>query len=561
MRPKVSRQRIRILSKAVSFGVLGGLIAGCSSGFSRFDTSVYDSATPQQTAAANPYPGNVDQTTTAGISRRLAPMAPVAPKAVPAAVYHPAEPTHAAPQQAYYQPNPATPSAPQPIYQTATRQPLSAQPQPSAPAYQPPPPSLPQSASWRGNGEINRSSLAAPSQQPAYVPPQPTPVAAAPAVQYPRVADPVTTASVGRENGWTSTGGTRITVRSGETLYNISKRYGVPVTALQAANNLKSAEAIQAGQQIVIPNYVYSASAPVSAPDNNPKTRASRAGTGTIGEARMSSVIVPTRRPFQTAGSSALPRYQPVQQGSQQGNFQTPDYSAVTGSVGNAGSGQTYTVQSGDSLSRIGSRFGVSVAALQAHNGLSGPHIKIGQRLAIPGGTGSTQTANLAAQGDQYGVDPFVTGSIAPKSANSARSKISADQSKAPKASGISDFRWPVRGRVVSGFGEKQTGGKNDGIDISVPEGTAVRAAENGVVIYTGEEISMYGKLILVRHENGWVSAYAHNRDFEVSKGDQVRRGQIIARSGRTGQADRPKLHFELRKNSNPVDPAKYLSS
>ncbi|MEO0910588.1 MAG: M23 family metallopeptidase, partial [Pseudomonadota bacterium] len=86
------------------------------------------------------------------------------------------------------------------------------------------------------------------------------------------------------------------------------------------------------------------------------------------------------------------------------------------------------------------------------------------------------------------------------------------------------------------------------------------RETAAGVVIYAGDEISTYGNLILVRHENDWVSAYAHNKDFKVKKGDRVSRGQIIARSGKTGDADRPKLHFELRKNSNPVDPKRHLS-
>lgn len=119
------------------------------------------------------------------------------------------------------------------------------------------------------------------------------------------------------------------------------------------------------------------------------------------------------------------------------------------------------------------------------------------------------------------------------------------------------DFRWPARGRVIAGFG---TGG-NEGINIALPEGTPVRAAEGGTVAYAGSELKGFGNLILIRHENGYVSAYAHNRDLLVKRGDTVRRGQVIANSGRTGNVNAPQLHFEIRRGSEPVDPMPYLRS
>ena len=158
-------------------------------------------------------------------------------------------------------------------------------------------------------------------------------------------------------------------------------------------------------------------------------------------------------------------------------------------------------------------------------------------------------TASISRSAPQ--VDPIVTG-VTPQLS---------PEKPTPVRTGISEFRWPVKGRVVSSFGESVANRKNEGIDISVPEGTAVRASENGVVIYAGNEISAYGNLVLVRHDDNWVSAYAHNREFAVKKGDTVRRGQIIARSGRTGDASSPKLHFELRKNSVPVDPKLHLAN
>ncbi len=117
------------------------------------------------------------------------------------------------------------------------------------------------------------------------------------------------------------------------------------------------------------------------------------------------------------------------------------------------------------------------------------------------------------------------------------------------------DFRWPARGRVIAGFG---TGG-NEGINIALPEGTPVRAAEGGTVAYAGSELKGYGNLILIRHDNGYVSAYAHNRDLLVKRGDTVRRGQVISNSGRTGNVNAPQLHFEIRRGSDPVDPMPYL--
>lgn len=119
------------------------------------------------------------------------------------------------------------------------------------------------------------------------------------------------------------------------------------------------------------------------------------------------------------------------------------------------------------------------------------------------------------------------------------------------------DFRWPARGRVIAGFG---TGG-NEGINIALPEGTPVRAAEGGTVAYAGSELKGYGNLILIRHDDGYVSAYAHNRDLLVKRGDNVRRGQVISNSGRTGNVNAPQLHFEIRRGSDPVDPMPYLRS
>ena len=123
-------------------------------------------------------------------------------------------------------------------------------------------------------------------------------------------------------------------------------------------------------------------------------------------------------------------------------------------------------------------------------------------------------------------------------------------------ASVSGEFRWPARGRVIAGFGAN---GGNEGINIAVPEGTPVKAAEAGTVTYAGSEVKGYGNLVLIRHENGFVSAYAHNGSLSVKRGEQVKRGQVIATSGQTGNVTSPQLHFEIRKGATPVDPMKHL--
>ncbi len=120
-------------------------------------------------------------------------------------------------------------------------------------------------------------------------------------------------------------------------------------------------------------------------------------------------------------------------------------------------------------------------------------------------------------------------------------------------------FRWPVRGRIISDFGVKPGGSKNDGINLAVPSGTDIKAAEDGTIVYAGNELKGFGNLVLIRHDNGWVSAYAHNKALKVRRGDVVRRGQTIAMAGATGSVTQPQLHFELRKDNKPVDPMNYL--
>ena len=131
---------------------------------------------------------------------------------------------------------------------------------------------------------------------------------------------------------------------------------------------------------------------------------------------------------------------------------------------------------------------------------------------------------------------------------------------KAAEPSGaMPSFGWPVRGRLIAGFGSKPDGTQNDGINLAVPEGTPIKAADDGVVAYAGNELKGYGNLVLISHANGFVSAYAHASELMVKRGDTVKRGQVIAHAGQTGNVTSPQLHFEIRKGSTPVDPTQYL--
>ena len=128
----------------------------------------------------------------------------------------------------------------------------------------------------------------------------------------------------------------------------------------------------------------------------------------------------------------------------------------------------------------------------------------------------------------------------------------------APRAS--SRFLWPLEGKLLSSFGPKKGGLHNDGINIAAPRGAPVRAAENGVVAYAGNELRGFGNLLLIKHADGWTSAYAHNEELLVRRGDRVKRGQVIAKVGSSGSVTSPQLHFELRQGARAVDPVKLLS-
>lgn len=362
------------------------------------------------------------------------------------------------------------------------------------------------------SGGVTRGELAPVSNASSAPAPQPTQTASIPLAETAGGTMAQQHASV---NG--NEAGTRVTVQAGDTVYGLARRYGVPADTIMRANNMSPSDNLRSGSKILIP--------------------------GASSEIVTQTASVATTKAAETAKTVA------------------------------AG---TYKVQEGDTLSRIASRTGASVTAIKQANGLSDGAIRIGQTLKIPGSGGSTQVASAApATPVKTDAAPAATKTAAapapaPKQPEKSEQvaaytppkkteKVIDEASEtAPDATGIGRMRWPVRGRVISQFG-KGGGKTSDGIDISVPEGTSVKAAENGVVIYAGDGLKEFGNTVLVRHEDGLVTVYGHASNLKVQRGDKVKRGQEIAVSGMSGQTDAPKLHFEVRKNSAPVDPAAYL--
>ena len=237
----------------------------------------------------------------------------------------------------------------------------------------------------------------------------------------------------------------------------------------------------------------------------------------------------------------------------------------------------THTVHAGETLASIASHYGVPAATIARYNHL-GPSDRpqIGQKLAL------TAPARLPTASDGAQADKIATAAIAPRipepkaaalptpaeprkvvtAAPLTPAPAAAPEPVAPAAAKAEelDFRWPVRGRVIAKFGPQPSGGNVDGIKIAVPQGTPVHAAEAGVVAYAGTELKPYGNLVLIRHANGWVTAYAHNSTIDVKNGEPIKRGQVIARAGQTGNVSQPQVHFEIRKGKTPVDPMAHLS-
>ena len=318
------------------------------------------------------------------------------------------------------------------------------------------------------------------------------------------------------KRGWNWEGGTAITVQKGDTIDGLVTRYGVPASAIAEANNIPNGAALKPGQRLVIPKYEVTGSTTPRAASNAPHT------------------------PAPTIGAPAT-----------------------------SGSQHVHVVAPGETLMALSRKYHKPLGAIAKANNIE-PHtmVKVGDRIAIPG------VAPQAAAKPPAPASLTQAPTPAPKVASVPAAPVAAPsaamvtpaardpeppKAKADVTAAMPSFRWPVNGRVITAFGPKPSGQQNDGINVSVPEGTPIKAAEDGVVAYAGNELKTYGNLVLVRHSNGYVTAYAHASEIMVKRDDPVKRGQIIAKAGQTGSVAAPQLHFEIRKGSTPVDPAPFL--
>ncbi len=230
--------------------------------------------------------------------------------------------------------------------------------------------------------------------------------------------------------------------------------------------------------------------------------------------------------------------------------------------------GTVYTVKKGDTLGRIANNYNVDLYGLARANSIGSPYtIYVDQQLRIPGTSTIVQTAGKTASQPPSRPSPAPSpppsqssGKKPPATepAATAKSTIPAKVPPPPPSSNHG-FIWPINGKVISSFGAKAGGLHNDGINIAATHGSPVKAVENGVVAYAGNQLRGFGNLLLVKHANGFITAYAHNAELLVRRGDKVMKGQDIATVGSTGNVNSPQLHFELRKGKKPLNPKKYL--
>ena len=212
-----------------------------------------------------------------------------------------------------------------------------------------------------------------------------------------------------------------------------------------------------------------------------------------------------------------------------------------------------YTVRRGDTLFSISRRWNVPVQTIAQANRLSAPYpLSVGQQILVPQAGSAPQPARMAAA-------PVAPQARAVPAPANARDVGDLARSASITSGYGGQFAWPLRGAVISQFGMNNGGKRNDGVNISAPAGTPVRAAADGEVVYRGDELDGYGNLLLVKHDGGFVTAYAHNDAMLVRKGQKVRRGQVIAKVGQSGGVSTPQLHFEVRQDLQAIDPIAML--
>jgi murein DD-endopeptidase MepM/ murein hydrolase activator NlpD len=367
--------------------------------------------------------------------------------------------------------------------------------------------------------------------------------------------DAIVTGTTPKVSGWSSTNAPSVTLRPGESVAILAKRYGVPEKEILRANGMKTAAAAKPGQVVLIPTYNGGNAAKASAQATDLSKNGQAPQPGKSQEQNLA--VVP-------GANSARDK-----------SLASADPTSKTPGAGKSpkGAGGTYVVKPGDSLAKIAKTTGSSIDELKAANNLSAGSIRIGQELSLPNGASSPdgmKTASIPAKAEPKPVaQPAAATATAAAQPATYKAPVATETvdeaakkevaSAAPQATGISKYRWPVRGAVIAAYGANVNGSRNDGIDISVPQGTPIKAAENGVVIYAGNGLKELGNTVLVRHDDGTVTVYGNADTLSVARGQKIQRGQTVAVSGMSGNVKQPQVHFEVRKDATPVNPITFL--
>ncbi|MDP4003531.1 peptidoglycan DD-metalloendopeptidase family protein [Methylobacterium sp. NEAU K] len=407
-------------------------------------------------------------------------------------------------------------------------------------------------------------------QSEALSPPAtPRPAAAAsPAPSHPAAAPATRIASTG-STGWSTHGGTQITVSQNDSLNQMSTRFGVPASAILSANGLTNASQVTPGRQIIIPVYNASGMNPAAAPMT---ARPARAAEEKREDARQAEAKVASKRDEAKESAKDSAKRAAAEKEAERKEALARDMAARKAAdektrkeaslkeaekkrhvrPGQAAKADEKGKVEAKADPKADAKAKAEAKAMEAKaEAKAAAKAEATQKLAEA--KAAKEAAQKAAAAEKT---EKVAAKEAPKPIAPAKPEPAATGSVA-EATPSESFRWPAKGRVISGYG---TSG-NEGINIAVPEGTPVKAAEEGTVAYAGSDVKGYGKLVLVRHANGYVSAYAHNGEIDVKPGDKVKRGQTIAKSGASGNVTSPQLHFEIRKGGAPVDPMSQLAS
>ena len=270
----------------------------------------------------------------------------------------------------------------------------------------------------------------------------------------------------------------------------------------------------------------------------------------------------PAKHNQATESKEALPASKATQSHDANSSSGATSVSAAPTGADNAGKPGYYTVKQGDTLARIGLESGQNYRDIARWNNLENPNkIDTGQVLrVIPPGSPEDGTVSRAVAASKIPATPLGAAADKPAPPASAAQATSQVPTSAPAVNAIVvedavGFVWPARGTIVAGFDESKN---RKGLDISGAAGDAVLAAADGKVVYAGAGLRGYGNLIILKHSNTYLTAYAHNQALLVKEEQTVKQGQKIAEMGNT-DADQVKLHFEVRKLGKPVDPVKYL--